>query len=122
MPTLPLRYPDIVVVLLGALVAIPLGAPAFGYAMGGGGWILTRLLQANRELWVARLSESNTIRRAAVNTFEAFGRIWLLAIAIVLAAVLGHRADGLTAAIVVFVAYSIVFVIRLVSGPPRETR
>jgi hypothetical protein len=123
MPTLPLRYPDIVVVLLGALVALPLGAPVLGYVLGGGGWILSRVEQANRHRWVARFAdEPGSVRRAGVNLFEAFGRIWFLAVAIILAAVLGKRADGLTAAIVVMVAYTITFTIRLVSGPPQESK
>jgi hypothetical protein len=115
-----LRYLDVVVVVVAAIPALALGAPVFGYAMGGGAWIVQRLLQANRHRWVARFTESDTVRRAAFNTFEAFGRIWFMAIAIVLAAVLGHRVDGLTAALVIFVAYSIAFTIRLVSGPPQE--
>jgi hypothetical protein len=36
----------------------------------------------------------------------------------VIAGVAGGRADGLTAALVIFGAYSIAFAIRLISGPP----
>ena len=53
-----------------------------------------------------------------LNLFEAFGRIWLLAGAIVLAGIVGGRADGLTCALVVFCSYSVAFAIRVVSGPP----
>ena len=41
--------------------------------------------------------------------------------AIVLAGVVGGRADGLTAAVVLFGAYSIAFMIRILSGPPGGT-
>ena len=42
----------------------------------------------------------------AVRLFESFGRIWLLAGAIIIAGVAGGRKDGLTAAIVIVGAYS----------------
>ena len=120
MPTL--RYLDVVIVLIAAIPALAFGAPVFGYAMGGGAWIVSRLLLANRHRWVGKVAHGDAMRRAAFNMFEAFGRIWLLAIGIILAGVIGHRADGLTAALVIFGAYSIAFVIRLMSGPPEEIR
>jgi len=110
------RCLDLVLLALAAPVALALGAPVLGYAIGAGAWIAQRVLaRADRRL----------IRRAAqpgaqmgLNLFEAFGRIWLLAGAIVLAGVLGGRADGLTCALVVFVCYSVAFAIRVVSGRP----
>ena len=115
-----LRYLDVVVVVLAAIPALALGAPMLGYALGGGAWILQRVIQANDQRLYAALREPR--HQVGARLFEAFGRIWLLAAAIVVAAVAGHRADGLTAALVVFVAYSIAFVIRLLSGPPPERR
>ena len=53
---------------------------------------------------------------------EAFARIWLLAVFIVIAGLVGHRANGLTCALVIFGAYSIAFVIRVFSGPPQSQR
>jgi hypothetical protein len=115
-----LRYLDVAVVLVAAIPALALGAPALGYVLGGGGWILTRVLQANRDRWVTRIDRGDEMRRATVHVFEGFARIWLLAGAIVLAALAGHRQDGLTAAIVIFCAYSMAFAIRLTSGPPES--
>jgi len=109
------RYLDVVVVLVAAIPALALGAPALGYVVGGGFWILQRVIQANDWRLMAGLSED---RRLAVRLFEPFGRIFLLAAGIVVAAVAGGRQDGLTAAIVIFAAYSIAFAIRVISGPP----
>jgi len=117
-----LRYLDVVVVVLAAVPALALGAPVLGYAVGAGAWLLQRLLLANRYRWLSAFTTPGSLRRAGFSLFEAFGRIWLLAIAIIVARVAGDRADGLTAAAVIFAAYSISFVIRLVSGPPREVR
>jgi hypothetical protein len=117
-----LRYLDVIIVLVVAIPALALGAPALGYLVAGGAWILTRVEQTYRHVWVSKIARSDSMRRAAFNMFEAFGRIWLLAGAIIVAGVAGHRADGLTAALVVFGAYSIAFVVRLISGPPQDLR
>jgi succinate-acetate transporter protein len=57
-------------------------------------------------------------RRFGLTLVEAFGRIWLLAGAIVIAGAVGDRADGLTAALMIFGAYSVAFAMRLVEGRP----
>jgi hypothetical protein len=113
-----LRFLDVVVVVVGAVPALLLGAPVFGYVVGGGAWLLQRVLQAADRRWSTGFRDPTT--QVGVRLFEAFGRIWLLAGAIVLAGVVGDRADGLTAAIVIFTAYSVAFVIRVLSGPPEE--
>ncbi|HWC85077.1 MAG TPA: hypothetical protein VG388_00965 [Solirubrobacteraceae bacterium] len=116
-----MRYLDVALVALAAIPALALGAPVFGYAVGAVAWILQRVIAATDKRLVDRVDEP--VRRLGYAMFEAFGRIWLLAGGIVIAGVAGHRSDGLTAAIVIFGAYSIAFVIRLASGrpPPRET-
>jgi len=116
-----LRYLDIVLVAVGAIPAVALGAPSFGYAIGGGVWVLQRIIAATDRRLVSKATTSEQ-KQLAFNLFERFGRIWLLAGGIVIAGIAGDRADGLTAALVIFGAYSIRFVITLMSGqpPPRS--
>jgi hypothetical protein len=113
-----LRYLDVVVVAVAAAPALALGAPALGFALGAGGWILQRLVQIGDRAFVTRFTEPRA--QLTANLFEAFGRIWLLAAAIIIAGVAGKRSDGLTAALVIFGAYSVAFVIRVVSGPQER--
>jgi hypothetical protein len=114
-----LRYLDVVLLVLAAPVAFALGAPVLGYAVGGGAWILQRVIAATDRSLIGKVTEPT--RQLGFNLLEAFGRIWLLAGAIVVAGLVG-RAQGLTAALVILGAYSIAFVIRLASGPPgRKT-
>jgi|SRR5579884_946039 len=115
-----LKYFDIAVVVVGVAVAIAVGAPVFGTLMGGGAWILQRIIQVSDSALISRRLEPR--RQLAANLGEAFGRIWLLAIAIIIAGVAGHRSDGLAAALTVFGAYSLFFVARLMSGAPKEHR
>jgi hypothetical protein len=113
---LAIRYLDVVVAVIAAIVAIALGAPALGCALGAGGWVLQRGVQAVDRRWAQEMSSP----RAAlgISLFERFGRIWLLAGAIVVAGVAGDRKDGLAAAIIIFCAYTIRFVTGLIQGPP----
>jgi hypothetical protein len=111
------RYIDVVALAIGAAVAIPLGAPVGGYAIGAGTWLLQRILQEADKRWIEKVSKP--IRRLGYTLFEAFGRIWLLAAGIIVAIVVGHRSYGLTAALVILGAYTIAFVVRLKSGPPQ---
>jgi hypothetical protein len=113
-----LRYLDVPVVVIGAIVAVLLGAPALGCTVGALGWILQRAMQLIDRRLTARIDDS--LRRAGVRSAEGFGRIWLLAGAIIVAAVAGGRKDGLAAAIIICAAYSVALLTRLMSGPPPE--
>jgi hypothetical protein len=114
-----LAYLDVVLVVLAAPVAIALGAPPLGYLIAAGAWMLQRVLQQlDRRLIAGRGGDA----RFGLNLVDGFGRIWLLAGAIVLAAVIGGRGDGLTAALVIFCVYSIAFAMRVVEGRPGGAR
>jgi hypothetical protein len=113
-----LRYLDVVLVVIALAPALAFGAPVLGYAIGGGGWVLQRVVAAADRRWTRRVTEP--LKQLGVNLFEGFARIWLLAGVIVIAAVAGGRRDGLTAALVIFGAYSVVLAIKLITGPPRR--
>jgi hypothetical protein len=108
---------DVVLVAVAIVPAIELGAPVIGVLLGGGGWIATRMLEVFNQRWVAKFADP--VKQLATNLFEAFARIWILAGMIVLAAWLGERPDGLTAALMIFGAYSVSFVSRLFYGALR---
>jgi hypothetical protein len=113
-----LGYLDVVLVLLAGAPALALGAPVLGYAIGAGAWVLQRIVAHADKRWIRNAAEPRT--QLGLILFEAFGRIWLLAGAIVVAGVAGGRADGLTAALTIFGAYSVAFAIRILSGPPER--
>jgi hypothetical protein len=114
-----LRYLDVLFVVLAAPVAIALGASPLGYLIAAGAWVLQRVLQQLDRRWIAGRGAD---ARFGLNLVDGFGRIWLLAGAIVLAAVIGGRRDGLTAALVIFCVYSIAFAMRVVEGRPGGAR
>jgi hypothetical protein len=114
-----LRYLDVVAVLIVAIPALALGVPVLGYAVGGGAWILQRAISIGEQRLLLNVQEPR--HRLGARLFASFGRIWLLAGAIVAAGLAGSRRDGLTAALVIFGAYSIAFMIKLASGPPQRS-
>jgi hypothetical protein len=110
------RYLDVVFVIVAAPAALVLGAPVLGYVVGAGAWIVQRILAQLDRRWIGRADEPRVV--LALNLLEAFGRIWLLAGAIVAAGVAGGRADGLTAALVILGAYTVAFAVKVLTGPP----
>ena len=114
-----LQYVDVLLVVVAAPVAIALGASPLGYLIAAGAWVLQRVLQQLDRRWIAAKGAD---ARFGLNLVDGFGRIWLLAGAIVLAAVIGGRGDGLTAALVIFCVYSIAFAMRVVEGRPGGSR
>jgi hypothetical protein len=109
---------DVVLLVVALIPALALGVPELGYVFGAGGWVLQRVVAVYDRRWTGKMADP--LRQLTANLFEAFGRIWLLAGVIVAAAVLGGRTDGRTASVVILGAYSVAFVIRLFSGPPRN--
>jgi hypothetical protein len=113
-----LRYLDVALVLIAMAPAVVLGAPVLGYSLAAGGWILQRIIAETDRRWIRKVTQP--LKQLGVNLFEAFGRIWLLAGVIIVAALAGGRVNGLTAAIVIFGAYSVAFLIKVISGPPQR--
>lgn len=102
-------YLDVLLILIVAAPALLLmGVPALGYAVGGGAWILGRVLTVPAERYIAALEGVRS--KLAYGLGFSMARIWVMAGAIVVAGVAGSRADGLTAALVIFAAFSIYFV------------
>jgi hypothetical protein len=106
-PPVPLLYLDVVLVVLVALPALALGAPALGYTVGGAAWILQRLVSVGLDRRIADVKDLR--RRLGLGVTSSMVRVWMLAVTIMVVGVAGSRADGLTAALVIFGAFSTYF-------------
>jgi hypothetical protein len=116
----PLRYLDVAVIVVAAVPALVLGAPALGYVIGAAAWIIQRLVQVV-DSRVIRSRTQDPVRHTMILLGESFGRIWLLVAAIVVSAVAGNHPDGLCCALVIFAAYTVSFAIRLIEGAAGAT-
>lgn len=112
-PLLPLRWLDVILVVLAAPFAILMGAAPLGYAVGGAAWIVNRLIGAA----VERKAKAATDVRKTVgmNLGALIARSWLVGLTILAVGLLGDREDGLTAAILVLAAFTIYFATSLLS-------
>lgn len=111
-------YLDIVLVVVVAVPALALGAPALGYVVGGAAWLLVRAISVFAD---RRLEDVDDIRRRlGLAVGYKMLRVWALAAAIITAGVAGSRADGLTAALVIFGAFSTFFACSAIAHVTRK--
>lgn len=103
-----MHYLDVVLVVLAAVPALVLGAPALGYAVGAAAWILQRAASGEVDRRLA--DERDLHRRLKLGVASSMLRVWLLAATILIVGLASTRADGLTAALVIFGAFSVYFV------------
>ena len=117
-PPLVLRYLDVGLVVVALPVAIAMGAPVLGCVLGAVGWIVQRAIGEFDQRWTRKVPEPT--RRLGFTLFEGFARIWLLALFIVIAAIIGGHENGLAASLFIFGAYSVAFGVKLMTGPRKK--
>ncbi|HEV7806150.1 MAG TPA: hypothetical protein VGO80_10040 [Solirubrobacteraceae bacterium] len=108
-----LLYLDVALVLILAAPVLAAGAPVLGYAVGGAAWILARLASIVIDRRIAQVPDLR--RMIGLGVAYKMLRVWVLAIAIIVAGVAGARADGLTAALVIFGGFSVYFATSAIS-------
>ena len=100
-----LRYLDVVLVVASTPFVLLASLPALGFAFGAIGWIVTRFAVdlIKVRAWRAR----DTRSRAALHLAAILGRVWLIALVVLGAHFIGHNRDGIVAAVVVLVAFTV---------------
>jgi hypothetical protein len=115
-------YLDLGVLILAVPILLLAGAPALGFGLGAGGWLAARALGFAADHAAARFDDP---RRALLVAIAAlFGRLWLVALAVILAGRLGEDRDGLAAVLVIGAAFTVYLAISIVFRPrpaPRGT-
>jgi hypothetical protein len=99
-----LRFFDVVLLVVAAPIMLLIGVPALGYLVGAGAWIALRLLGLGTEHVASSTLDVN--RQIAVRMGFMFARLFLLALAVIVARQ-SSQGDGLTALVVVVVAFTI---------------
>ena len=120
-PSTPLplvAYLDVVLVLLVAPIALLTGVSAVGYGAGGGAWIVLRAVGVAVERTAAGAEPRQQI---SLRMAYMLGRLFLLALAVILARRDGGQNAGLAALIVVVVAFTVQLATAALARP-RRTR
>jgi hypothetical protein len=119
-PLAPVRYLDVVLVVLAAPFVVLLGLPVLGYVGGACAWIVQRILEAVLEQAGRR---GDARRELGLRFVSMIARVWLLGIAIVVVGIAGEREDGFTAAVLCLVAYTVHLATALILRPmERNTK
>jgi hypothetical protein len=112
-----LRYLDVCLVLATAPFVLIGGMPTLGYLIGAGAWLLTRAGTAFLHAQARRVSEAKA--RAGLMVAALLGRVWLVALAIILARYAGGKSDGIMAAALLLAAFTVYLAMSFVTrdGP-----
>jgi hypothetical protein len=115
-PTTPalLRYLDVVLIVLAAPIMLLIGVSAGGYLIGAGVWIVLRILG----VVVDRLAAADAPNRAVgLQLGYMLGRLFALAITVILVRKSGGQDAGLACLAVVVFAFTVQLVTSFLTRP-----
>jgi hypothetical protein len=116
-PLVFLRYLDVVVVVLAAPFVVLADGPVLGYVVGAAAWIVTRILGT----LIERFAHTRDYKaQIGLNFGVMMGRVWVVGIAILVVGKTADRADGLMAALVALVAFTIYLATSLILRPTER--
>jgi hypothetical protein len=110
-----LAYLDVVVLVVAAPIMLLIGVPAAGYLVGAGAWILLRAVGVVMERAVAGLGDPR--RELTLRLAYLMGRLFLLAIAVILVRNGSGRDAGLTALLVIVFAFTAQLILSFLNRP-----
>jgi hypothetical protein len=110
-----LSYLDVVILVVAAPIMLLIGVPAVGYLVGAGAWILLRAVGVLVERAITALDDPR--REVTLRLAYLMGRLFLLAIAVIVVRNGSGRDDGLTALLVIVFAFTTQLVLSFLSRP-----
>jgi hypothetical protein len=113
-----LRYLDVCLVLATAPFVPLAGLPLLGYLIAAVAWLLTRLGTTFLQERAMRIGDHKA--RAGVQVAGMMGRIWIVALAILLARFAGSKDDGVMAAVLMLAAFTVYFVMSFFTRHPLQ--
>jgi len=108
-----LRYLDVCLVLATAPFVLVGGMPTLGYVIGALAWLLTRAGTVYLYERARRVGDHKL--RAGLQVAAMMGRVWLVALAIILARFAGGKDDGIMAAALLLAAFTVYFVMSFIT-------
>ena len=113
-----LRYLDVCLVLATAPFVLLAGLPLLGYLVAAAAWLLTRLGTTLVQERALRVGDPKL--RAGLQVGGMMGRIWIVALAILLARFAGGKDDGIMAAALLLAAFTVYFVMSFFTRNPLQ--
>jgi hypothetical protein len=111
-----LSYIDVVLLVLAAPIMLLIGVPAGAYLAAAAVWIALRAVGVG----IQRVARSGDPRReVGLRLGYMLGRLFVLALTVILIRKAGSRDDGLTALLVIVFAFTVQLAVSAAS-PPRS--
>jgi hypothetical protein len=110
-----LAYLDVVLLVVAAPIMLLLGVPAVGYLVGAGVWIALRAVGVLIDRAIPRLT--NPRQEVTLRLAYLLGRLFLLAIAVIVVRNGVGRDDGLTTLLVIVFAFTTQLVLSFLYRP-----
>ena len=102
------RYADLVLLALALPLFVLADWPMLGYAVAAGAWLVQRLIMFAAERRVAAALARGERRSAmGLTAASGLGRVWLLTLAALLVGLLAEDRDGLAAALLLVVLFTV---------------
>jgi hypothetical protein len=116
-PVLLLRYLDVALVALAAPIMVLIGVPAVGYLAGAGAWVALRALG----ILVERAAHGAQFRsEISIRLGYLLGRLFVLALAVILIRRGEGRDAGLAALLVIVFAFTVQLACSAMTRPRRQ--
>lgn len=94
------RFADLVLLAAALPVFVLAELPMLGYAVAAAAWLVQRAILDLAERRAQRALAAGERRTAmGVTAMSSLGRVWMVALAVLLVGLLGEREDGLAAAL-----------------------
>lgn len=116
---LPIRYLDCLIAVAFLPFALLAGLPVLGSVVGVVAWIVQRFLGNVIDQKAA--AATNARQATSIQFVGVMGRPFTLGITILAVGLLGAKRDGLAAALIVLVAFTIYLVLSIVLRPQRNS-
>ena len=113
----PLRYADVVLIVVAAPILLLMGVPASGYAIAAGAWIVLRALGVAMD---ARAASARPQQEISLRLAYLLGRLFLLALTVILVRQGDGRNPGLTALCVIVFAFTVELIVSTATRPRRR--
>jgi hypothetical protein len=113
----PVRYLDVLIVIVAAPILLLIGVSPAGYAAGAGAWILLRLAGVGVERYAATADARQQI---SLRLGYLLARVFLLALTVILVRRGAGKDAALTALLVIVVAFTINLVLSFTDRPKKR--
>jgi hypothetical protein len=114
-PVTILTYMDLVLIVLAAPIMLLIGVPAAGYCIGAGAWIALRAIGVGVERGAGAIKDFN--RQIGLRMAYMLGRLFALAIVIIVVRKSDGRDSGLAALAVIVFAFTIQLGVSAITRP-----